>query len=174
MITQATPPAVKRAAVLTAAAGLSTWAIDMAATQVGLVSQQAALGVSVTASQWILNLTLMIVAGLVTVGGALGDRAGRLRMSVWASSSLPWARWSPSQPDSPTCSLASSSAVRWKGWVQPWSKSRGTEPTGETIRDGRDAQDAGQAVLIPPDPAEGVCPHRRRGKRGRAVQVKKP
>jgi MFS family permease len=84
MTTQVTPPdvgtAVKRAAVLTAAAGLSTWAIDMAATQVGLVSQQAALGVSVTASQWILNLTLMIVAGLVTVGGALGDRAGRLRI----------------------------------------------------------------------------------------------
>jgi MFS family permease len=71
---------VKRFAVLAAAAGLSTWAIDMAATQVGLVSQQAALGISVTASQWILNLTLMIVAGLVTVGGALGDRVGRLRI----------------------------------------------------------------------------------------------
>lgn len=71
---------VKRFAVLAAAAGLSTWAIDMAATQVGLVSQQAALGISVTASQWILNVTLMIVAGLVTVGGALGDRIGRLRI----------------------------------------------------------------------------------------------
>lgn len=71
---------VKRFAVLTAAAGLSTWAIDMAATQVGLPSQQAALGISVLASQWILNLTLMLLAGLVTVGGALGDRVGRLKM----------------------------------------------------------------------------------------------
>lgn len=71
---------VKRMAVLAAAAGLSTWAIDMAATQVGLPSMQAALGVSVTASQWILNATLMVLAGLVTVGGALGDRAGRMRM----------------------------------------------------------------------------------------------
>jgi len=71
---------VKRFAVLAAAAGLSTWAIDSAATQVGLPSMQAALGISVTASQWILNLTLMILAGMVTVGGALGDRAGRLRM----------------------------------------------------------------------------------------------
>lgn len=71
---------VARFAVLTAAAGLSTWAIDMAATQVGLPSQQVALGISVVASQWILNLTLMILAGLVTVGGALGDRLGRLRM----------------------------------------------------------------------------------------------
>ena len=71
---------VKRFAVFAAAAGLSTWAIDMAATQVGLPSQQAALGISVTASQWILNLTLMIVAGLVTMGGALGDRIGRVRI----------------------------------------------------------------------------------------------
>jgi MFS family permease len=71
---------VKRFAVFAAAAGLSTWAIDMAATQVGLPSQQAALGISVTASQWILNITLMIIAGLVTVGGALGDRVGRLRI----------------------------------------------------------------------------------------------
>lgn len=71
---------IKRMAVLTAAAGLSTWAIDMAATQVGLPSMQAAMGISVTASQWILNITLMILAGFVTVGGALGDRAGRMRM----------------------------------------------------------------------------------------------
>jgi len=74
---------VKRFAVLTAAAGLSTWGIDMAATQVGLPSMQADLGVSVTASQWILNLTLMILAGIVTVGGALGDRLGRLRVFRW-------------------------------------------------------------------------------------------
>jgi MFS family permease len=71
---------VKRFAVFAAAAGLSTWAIDMAATQVGLPSMQAALGVSVTASQWILNLTLMILAGIVTVGGVLGDRMGRTRI----------------------------------------------------------------------------------------------
>jgi MFS family permease len=71
---------LKRIAVYAAAAGLSTWAIDMAATQVGVPVQQAALGISITASQWILNLTLMILAGLVTVGGSLGDRAGRLRV----------------------------------------------------------------------------------------------
>lgn len=71
---------LKRFAVLTAAAGLSVWAIDMAATQVGLPSMQADLGVSVTASQWILNLTLMILAGIVTVGGSLGDRMGRMRI----------------------------------------------------------------------------------------------
>jgi hypothetical protein len=42
---------VKPFAVFTASADLSTWAIDMAATQVGLPSMQAFLGVSVTASQ---------------------------------------------------------------------------------------------------------------------------
>ncbi|MFN8475379.1 MAG: MFS transporter [Anaerolineae bacterium] len=71
---------VKRFAVFAAAASLSTWAVDNAATQVGLPSMQSALGISVTASQWILNLTLMVLAGFVTVGGALGDRLGRLRM----------------------------------------------------------------------------------------------
>ena len=72
--------AVKRMAVLAAAAGLSAWAIDMAATQVALPSMQTSLGISVTASQWILNITLIVLAGLVTVGGALGDRTGRLRI----------------------------------------------------------------------------------------------
>ena len=56
--------AVKRMAVLAAAAGLSTWAIDMAATQVALPSMQTSLGISVTASQWILNITLIVLAGL--------------------------------------------------------------------------------------------------------------
>jgi MFS family permease len=76
----ATSEQTKRFAVLAAAAGLSTWAADTAATQVGLPSMQASLGISVTTSQWILNLTLMVLAGLVTVGGALGDRLGRLKV----------------------------------------------------------------------------------------------
>jgi MFS family permease len=71
---------VQRIAVFAAAAGLSTWAIDVAATQVGLPSMQASLGISVTASQWILNISLMLLAGFVTVGGALGDRVGRVRI----------------------------------------------------------------------------------------------
>lgn len=70
----------RRFAVFAAAAGLSTWAIDMAATHVGLPSMQAALGISVTASQWILNVTLIILAGVVTLAGALGDRIGRMRI----------------------------------------------------------------------------------------------
>lgn len=43
------------------------------------MTTQPALGISVVASQWILNLTLMLLAGLVTVGGTLGDRLGHLK-----------------------------------------------------------------------------------------------
>ena len=78
--TNAALAATKRFTILASAAGLSTWAIDTAATQVGLPSMQSSLGLSVTDSQWILNIHLMVLAGLVLVGGTLGDRAGRMRM----------------------------------------------------------------------------------------------
>jgi MFS family permease len=74
---------VKRSAVIASAAALSAWATDMAATQVGLPSMQASLSISVNASQWILNISLMLLAALVTVGGALGDRKGRVRVFRW-------------------------------------------------------------------------------------------
>ena len=111
-------PQVKRFAVFAAAAGLSTWAIDSAATQVGLPSMQAALGISVTESQWILNLTLMILAGMVTVGGALGDRVGRMRMFrlgillVIAGAAITFAGGLINQLSS--CSRA----AHWKGWAR--------------------------------------------------------
>lgn len=41
---------LRRFAILTAAIGLSTWAIDMAATQVGLPSMQTDLGIWVAVS----------------------------------------------------------------------------------------------------------------------------
>ena len=78
---------VKRMAVLAAAAALSTWAIDMAATQVGLPAIQAGLGLSVTSSQWVLNITLMLLAGFVTVGGALTRM--RVSQNTEAHTALP-------------------------------------------------------------------------------------
>lgn len=57
---------VKRFVVLAAVAGLSTWAVDMAATQVGLPSMQSSPGVSVTASQRLFNISLMLLACLVS------------------------------------------------------------------------------------------------------------
>ena len=81
---------VKRFAVLAAAAGLSTWAIDSAATQVGLPSMQVALGISVTASQWILNIALMVLAitGMTMMKGDRG-LGGRGKWFVLAGLAIP-------------------------------------------------------------------------------------
>jgi len=61
----------------------------MAATHVGLPSMQASLGISVTASQWILNLTLMFLAGIVTVGGAWTRLRSRIPFGREKSPKMP-------------------------------------------------------------------------------------
>lgn len=72
--------AVKRAALMAAAAGVSAYAVDSGATQVALPAMQASLGTTLAQNQWVLNITLMTVAALVTLGGSLGDRLGRTRV----------------------------------------------------------------------------------------------
>jgi len=83
MTTQTTPPdtsaTLKRAALIAAAAGISAYAVDSGATQVALPAMQASLGTTLGQDQWILNITIMTVAALVTLGGSLGDRAGHTR-----------------------------------------------------------------------------------------------
>jgi MFS family permease len=75
----ATPPAAQtpeqRIALIAAAGALSAWALDTAGATVALPSIQASLGISITASQWVMNLAFLSLAGLVTLGGWLGDRA---------------------------------------------------------------------------------------------------
>lgn len=68
----------KRFTVFAAAFGLSAWAMDVAATQVALPTIQSQLGLSVTGAQWLLNLSIMVLAAFVTIGGAIGDRIGRV------------------------------------------------------------------------------------------------
>jgi MFS family permease len=70
----------QRVAMVAAAAALSAWALDTAGTTVALPTIQADLGISVTASQWVLNLGFLALAGLVSLGGFLGDRQGRVRI----------------------------------------------------------------------------------------------
>jgi MFS family permease len=70
----------QKVAMVAAAAALSAWALDTAGTTVALPTIQASLGISVTASQWVLNLGFLALAGLVSVGGFLGDRKGRIRI----------------------------------------------------------------------------------------------
>jgi MFS family permease len=72
--------AVRRLAMIAAAAALSAWALDSAGATVAVPVIQTSLGISITASQWVLNLPLLAVAGLVTLGGWTGDRRGRVPM----------------------------------------------------------------------------------------------
>jgi MFS family permease len=74
---------LKKAALIAAIMGLSAWAMDMAATQVALPTIQTTLNMSVTQSQWVLNIAIMALAGLVTLGGWLGDHHGRVRVFRW-------------------------------------------------------------------------------------------
>ena len=67
---------LKKAALITAIMGLSAWAMDMAATQVALPTIQNTLNLSFTGSQWVLNIAVMMLAGVVTLGGWLGDHHG--------------------------------------------------------------------------------------------------
>jgi MFS family permease len=81
---QGTPKAAvsraERIALVAAAAALSAWALDSAGATVAVPEIQSSLGLTITASQWILNLPMLALAGLVTLGGWLGDRSGRVRM----------------------------------------------------------------------------------------------
>jgi MFS family permease len=70
----------QKVAMVAAAAALSAWALDTAGTTVALPTIQSSLGLSVTASQWVLNLGFLALAGLVSLGGFLGDRKGRIRI----------------------------------------------------------------------------------------------
>jgi MFS family permease len=81
MITPAPDPVAARTQKLALAAGaaaLSAWALDTAGVTVALPVMQTDLGITITAAQWVLNLAFLALAGLVTLGGWLGDRKGRV------------------------------------------------------------------------------------------------
>ena len=70
----------QRLALTAGAAALSAWALDTAGVTVALPVMQTDLGITITAAQWVLNLAFLALAGLVTLGGWLGDRKGRVVM----------------------------------------------------------------------------------------------
>ncbi len=81
MIPPAPDPAAARTqklALTAGAAALSAWALDTAGVTVALPVIQTDLGITITAAQWVLNLAFLALAGLVTLGGWLGDRKGRV------------------------------------------------------------------------------------------------
>jgi MFS family permease len=52
--------------------------LDTAGVTVALPVLQTELGITITAAQWVLNIAFLALAGLVTLGGWLGDRKGRV------------------------------------------------------------------------------------------------
>ncbi|MEM1125274.1 MAG: MFS transporter [Bacteroidota bacterium] len=50
---------------------------------VALPAMQSSLGTNAATMQWVLNAYLLPLAGLILIGGALGDRYGRTRVFAW-------------------------------------------------------------------------------------------
>ena len=111
--------------MVAAAAALSAWALDTAGTTVALPTIQTSLGISVTASQWVLNLAFLALAGLVSLGGFLGDRKGRVRiftigLLVFLAGSIA-APWPPGSSAPRRCC---SPRASWRAPAPPCSSRR--------------------------------------------------
>lgn len=72
----------KRLALLSTILGSSMAFIDGSVVNVALAALQSELHASVAAIQWVVDAYLLMLASLVLVGGALGDRYGRRRIFV--------------------------------------------------------------------------------------------
>jgi EmrB/QacA subfamily drug resistance transporter len=57
--------------------------IDSSAVNVALPVLQQSLDASATEVQWVIEIYMLLLAALILVGGALGDRFGRRRVFVW-------------------------------------------------------------------------------------------
>src|SRR5215467_13365726 len=77
------PPRDPRWALVVAILGSSMAFLDGTVVNVALPVMQRELGASVAAAQWIVEAYALLLAALVLVGGALGDRFGRRRVFSW-------------------------------------------------------------------------------------------
>jgi EmrB/QacA subfamily drug resistance transporter len=77
------PSRYKRLALASTILGSSMAFIDGSVVNVALAALQSELHASVAAIQWVVDAYLLMLASLVLVGGALGDRYGRRRIFVW-------------------------------------------------------------------------------------------
>ena len=71
---------LKKSALIASIMGLSAWSMNMGVTKVALPTIQTSMHMSITESQWVLDISLMMLAGFVTLGGWLGDHHGRVRI----------------------------------------------------------------------------------------------
>jgi EmrB/QacA subfamily drug resistance transporter len=93
MSTTAEPYARRWQALAVLSASLLIITIDNTILNVALPSLRADLGLDASQSQWIVDSYLLVFAGLLLVGGTLGDRFGRRRalfigLTVFAAGSL--------------------------------------------------------------------------------------
>ncbi|WP_332666725.1 MFS transporter [Aeromicrobium sp.] len=93
MSTTAEPYARRWQALAVLSASLLIITIDNTILNVALPSLRADLGVDASQSQWIVDSYLLVFAGLLLVGGTLGDRFGRRRalflgLTIFAGGSL--------------------------------------------------------------------------------------
>ena len=73
----------KRWVLITTILGSSIAFLEASVINVALPAMQAALGASVAEMQWIASAYTLLLAALTLVGGAAGDRFGRLRLFRW-------------------------------------------------------------------------------------------
>src|SRR5207302_7869873 len=76
----ATGPATARWVLVAAVLGSSMAFIDGTVVNVALPSIQRDLGAGVADAQWVVEAYALLLASLLLVGGALGDRLGRRRV----------------------------------------------------------------------------------------------
>src|SRR5580765_2565915 len=79
----ATPAPDPRWVLLVAILGSSMAFLDGTVVNVALPVMQRDLGATVGGAQWIVEAYGLLLASLVLVGGALGDRLGRRRVFSW-------------------------------------------------------------------------------------------
>src|SRR5438034_2887966 len=72
--------AIRRWVLLATILGSSITFIDGTVVNVALPVLQTSLGASVSGAQWIVESYALMLASLILVGGALGDRLGRRRV----------------------------------------------------------------------------------------------
>ncbi|MEO8299579.1 MAG: MFS transporter [Burkholderiales bacterium] len=76
------PPARRRWVLATAILGSSMAFIDGTVVNVALPALQASLGATLHQAQWVVESYALLLAALLLLGGALGDRFGRRRIFV--------------------------------------------------------------------------------------------
>ena len=78
----------KRWVLLATILGSSIAFLEASVINVALPAMQSALGASVSEMQWIASAYTLVLAALTLVGGAAGDRFGRLRLFRWGAIAL--------------------------------------------------------------------------------------